>query len=315
MILFLIPIFLLSIGCITTTFAASTNYVGPIINTHTQYDHKIEIDEVLRIVKEARISKIILSGRGNRTNKDVIAAAKVYPNIIFPAARTKFNFYFNGGESWSSYLDSISHSKLVIGLQELLLYHAAKINSQSIEIAPEIVVRAQDSRIARAISIATLKGYPITLHYEFRFLDERKRQQYFADMEKLFRAHPDQTFTLMHMGQLDKLDIELLIKDHSNVYFQLSMTANVHRGTHYPWTFMFVEGGEIGQLQPQWKDLLERYPERFLLAFDGVFTNLWRRDYVRDAQEWRVALGTLTKQTADLISHGNAERLWPIFHK
>ena len=80
-----------------------TDYVGPIINTHTQYDHRIEIDEVIRIVKKARISKIILSGRGKRTNEDVIAATKAYPNTVFPAARTKFGYYIKGSFELSSF--------------------------------------------------------------------------------------------------------------------------------------------------------------------------------------------------------------------
>jgi len=315
MMSFLILILLFFIGCVTTKPGTSTDYVGPIINTHAQYDHMIEINEVIRIIKKARISKVILSGRGKRFNKDVIAAAKAYPNIVVPAARTKFPFYFNGGDRWYGYIDDSAHSKSIMGLQELLLYHAAKVNPQGIEVAPEIVVCAQDRRIEHAVAIAKVKGYPITLHYEFRFLNEGKRRKYFADMVKLLRAHPDQAFALMHMGQLDTVDVERLIKDHANVYFHLSMTANVHRVTLYPWTFMFIEDGEIGQLQPQWKDLLELYPERFLIAFDGVFANIWRQMYVRDAREWRAALGMLTKRTADLIAHENAERLWPTFHK
>ena len=313
--LFSILVYVIVLYLWLSSIGFAADYIGPIINTHSQYDHKIEIEEVISIVKDAGIYKVILSVRGNRTNEDVLMAAKTYPNIIVPSARTKFRFYLNGHQRWYDYIDDISRNDQFVGLQELILYHAAKVSRRGQKVAPEQIVNSQDKQVEYAVAMAKIKGWPVTLHYEFRSLQEDQRRQYFADMTKLLANHPDQSFALMHMGQLDATDVEQLINAHANIYFHLSMTANLYRLSTIPWTFIFVEDGEIGQLQPQWKTILERYPKRFLLAFDGVFARVWRRRYVRDVQEWRAALGTLNKNTADLIARGNAERLWPAIRK
>ncbi|MFC1491308.1 hypothetical protein ACFLQ0_01815 [Nitrospinota bacterium] len=290
-------------------------YKGPMISTHSQYDHRIEIDEVVSILKQARISKVFLSGILRRQNKEVLAAAHKYPDLVIPAAKTKLWSYLRGAPGWSDYLENIKASKIFAGMQELLLYHAAKINPRGVQTAPEIVVGASEERVAQAIAAAGARGWPVTLHYEFRHQRNQgdpRRKQFFDEMEALLRKHRDRAFTLMHMAQLEREEVEALIRAHPNVYFQLSMAANVYRPMMpEPWTYMFAEGGELGELEPEWKKILETHPERFLLAFDGVFAGLWRRAVVRDAQEWRAALGTLGKRAARLIAHENAERLWP----
>ncbi|MBI1724538.1 MAG: amidohydrolase family protein [Candidatus Tectomicrobia bacterium] len=294
---------------------AGAAYEGPMISTHSQYDDDIEIDEVVRILKEARISKVLLSTRLKRPKEEILEAAREHPGLVVPLARTKVRPYIRGAPGWSDYLENIKASKIFAGMQELLLYHAAKINPRGVQTAPEIVVRASEERVAQAIAAAGARGWPVTLHYEFRYLGNQgdpRRKQFFDEMEALLRKHRDRAFTLMHMAQLGREEAEALIRAHPNVYFQLSMAANVYRPMMpEPWTYMFAEGGGLGELEPGWKKILETHPERFLLAFDGVFAGLWRRAVVWDAQEWRAALGTLRERAARLIAHENAERLWP----
>ncbi len=293
-------------------------YEGPMISTHSQYDDDIEIDEVVRILKQARISKALLSTRLKRPTEEVLEAARHYPGLVVPLARTKVRDYLGGTPGWSAYLENIRASKGFQGMQELLLFHAAKINRRGEMLAPEITVGAGEERVAQAIGVAGAKGWPVTLHHEFRYLGNQggpRKQKFFAEMEALLRKHQNQAFTLTHMALLEREEVEALIQAHPNVYFQLSMTANVYRAQPFPWTFLFVEGGELGELQPAWERLLEAHPDRFLLAFDGVFAWSWRRDIVPEAQEWRAALGRLDEKAARRIAHENAERLWPALRR
>ena len=75
---------------------------------------------------------------------------------------------------------------------------------------------------------------------------------------------------------------------------------------------MFVLNGRHGELKPEWRDLLVHHPDRFMLAFDGVFRWLWLEDYAAEVAEWRAALESLPSDAAHAIGHGNAERLWKL---
>ena len=286
-------------------------YSGRIINTHAQYDQTIETDEIVAILKKATISKVIISGRARRFNEDILAAAKKYPGLIFASARTKFRFYLEGHEKWGDYLGNVARNPKFIGMQELLLYHAEKISPRGRKLAPEMVVGTDSRQIQDAVSVSLDRKWPVVLHYEFAVLSADRKKRFMNDLETLLRKHPGHAFSLMHMGLLRIGEVKRLIETHKNVYFHLSMAANVYRETGFPWTFMFKENGAVGELRADWKDILTAHPNRFLYAMDGVFSIQWRRRSVRDIMEWRVALGSMPKEAADLIAHKNAERLWP----
>ncbi len=286
-------------------------YSGRIINTHAQYDQTIETDEIVAILKRATVSKVIISGRARRFNEDILAAAEKYPGLIFASARTKFRFYLEGHEKWGDYLGDVARNPKFIGMQELLLYHAEKISPRGRKLAPEMIVGTDSRQMQDAVSVSLDRKWPVVLHYEFAVLSADRKKRLMSDLETLLRKHPGHAFTLMHMGLLRIGEVKRLIASHKNIYFHLSMAANVYRETGFPWTFMFKESGAVGELRADWKDILAAHADRFLFAMDDVFSNQWRRRSVRDIQEWRAALATMPKQAADLIAHKNAERLWP----
>lgn len=290
--------------------AKMAGYTGRIINTHGQYEHNMEADEIVAILKRATISKAILSARPKRTNKEILAAAEKYPDMIFPSARTKYGYYLKGSKKWGEYLKGISGNSQFVGLQELLLYHAEKITPSGQKLAPEMIVDTGSAQIRDAVSLSVKRKWPVVLHYEFAVIDAPRKQRIMNAMEALLKKHPNHPFALMHMGLLNLDEVKRLIAAHKNVYFQVSMAANVYRDTEFPWTFMFKENGEVGELLPEWKKTLTAHADRFLFAMDGVTPQQWRKRSVADVQEWRAALASIPKKAADLIAHKNAERLW-----
>ena len=290
--------------------AKIAGYSGRIINTHAQYDQTIGTDEIVAILKQATVSKVIISGRGKRSNADILAAAEKYPGMIFPSAKTKYGFYLEGHGKWNEYLWEVSGNSKFIAMQELLLHHAEKISPSGKKLAPEMIVDTDSSQVQEAVFLSVKRKWPVVLHYEFAVLEPDRRKRFINDLETLLKKHPGHPFALMHMGLLSTGEVRKLIEAHKNVYFQLSMAANIYRETGYPWTFMFEENGAIGELRPEWKDILTEHPKRFLFAMDGVFANQWRKRSVQDIREWRAALGSIPQEAADLIAHKNAERLW-----
>jgi hypothetical protein len=68
-----------------------------------------------------------------------------------------------------------------------------------------------------------------------------------------------------------------------------------------------------GEIDPEWRRLMEAYPKRFIFAL-GNFGKLdWDHDqYVNQIKWWRSGLTALTPETADAIARDNARQLWNI---
>jgi len=295
---------------------AMGDYDGYLISAHSQYDDQIPVEEIAGILEAAGVTKVIVSNRGGLTNRYFLRAVERYPALLYPVIRTKTRFYLQPDiRHWNDYVTNAVGSGRYSGFQELLLFHAAKVNRYGQRLAPEVRVRIADPRVEVLIKAARGNNWPVPLHYEFGDLNDRQKEAFLVELEETLSNNRDLRFTLMHMGQLDPKEVRRLIERHSNLYFHLSMTTNVYRRSQQPWAFMFMRGGGTGVLQPRWKTLLEEYPERFLLTFDGVFPWIWRRFIRDDVAEWRAALETLPSMAADLIAHGNAERLWSVLRQ
>ena len=68
-------------------------------------------------------------------------------------------------------------------------------------------------------------------------------------------------------------------------------------------------------LTPDWRDLVVRYPERFVFALDNVWAQHWKDFYGDQMAYWRKAITALPPDVAHALAHGNAERLWRIPQK
>lgn len=281
---------------------SAQEFNGDIINTHAQFDKEIEILEIAKINNSVGISQVLLSGRGKRTDSEVVSGAQKFPNMVVPKIRTKGT---NIRKSQRS-----ANSGCFGAIQELLIFHAAKYNKKGKPKAPEASIDPNGNKVNKAISIVRSNDWPLPLHVETKGMSKNKQKTIWRKLNELFQDNRDINFTLPHMGQLNPSEVKNLIDKHPNVYFQMSHTTSSYRTSRYPWTTMFKSGKPRGRLKSQWKTLLELHPQRFLLAFDGVFANIWRNNYRQDVKEWRVALGTLSEATAKKIASENAIRLW-----
>ena len=68
--------------------------------------------------------------------------------------------------------------------------------------------------------------------------------------------------------------------------------------------------GEGGRLTPEWRQLFEAFPDRFLIGSDTWIPQRWQV-YGELMEGYRAWLGQLPRAVADRIAHGNGERLFP----
>jgi predicted TIM-barrel fold metal-dependent hydrolase len=302
---------LLCFAAILPAYGASN--VLPIIDAHSQFDEHTPVARVIEYASRAGVNQVLLSFRGRTTTRQVLDLGSAHPTCIVPSVRTKGRAFAESSNEYYAMLDEQFREPGFRAMSEIILAHAAKGRR-----VPEVNVAADTPQVREAIRRAMAKGWPIVLHYEFRWLTKAYGSgarpmwisaKRIAELKDLLAQHPQQPFALIHMGQLDPGDAADLLAAHPNLLFMTSHanTLVVHEGRQ-PWTDMFA--GE--ELTAEWKALVLRYPDRFVLTIDNVWPEHWSDRYVQQVELWRKALGKLPTEVAHAVAHGNAERLWKL---
>lgn len=280
----------------------------PIIDAHSQFDQDVPIERVVESAARAGIAQVVLSARGSTTSADVLELAGRYPGCILPAVRTKGAAFRDNDPHYPAFLDGQLKAPAFKAINEIIVAHARKGRH-----APEVNLTLDAPQVALAIQHAVARGWPVVLHYELRWFTRshgrRAREERLAELRALLRRHPDHPFALIHMAQIDAADAAALLDSHASLVFLTShanpITATASR---QPWTDLFIEN----ELAPEWRALVLRHPDRFVLAFDNVWTGDWTGKYADQARLWRGALAKLPAEVAHAVAHGNAERLWKL---
>ena len=278
----------------------------PIIDAHSQADHLLKLEQIIELMDEGGVSHTILSTRGKVTPEQLLAFAARHPGRITPSVRSKGKPYASNSPKYYRLLEKQMSMPGFGAIAEVILWHAQKRNRAGEPVAPQWVVPIGSPQVQVALRGALKKGWPFVLHIEFGAAGDA-RQPFMSTMESLLRDHPGHPFLLNHVGQLDASAVGRLIGRHPNLHF---LTAHVTplsaKASDQPWTMMF----EGKRLAPDWKTLVVRHPERFVLAFDNVFAGHWGKFYLKQVHLWRKALAYLPPDVAHAVAHKNAERLW-----
>jgi hypothetical protein len=280
----------------------------PIIDAHSQFDQNAPGAQVVEYAARAGVTQVLLSARGRATTAQLLDLGSTYPACIVPSVRTKGRAFNENRPGYYTLLDEQFKEPAFRAMSEIILVHAPKGKR-----APEVNVAANAQQVKGAIQRAIAKGWPVVLHYEFRWLTRAYgtsvRAERMAELKSLASQNPQQPFALIHMAQLDASDAGNLLVAHPNLVFLTSHANTLAvKQSRQPWTNMFADG----ELAPEWKALILRYPDRFVLAFDNVWPEHWSEKYVQQVELWRDALGKLPAEVAHAVAHKNAERLWKL---
>ena len=276
------------------------------IDAHSQIDHKVAgVDVVLKRMSANNVRTTLLSARGKRSWRDILYWSSEYPTRIAPLLRSKGKHYQNNSPKYYKSVRKQIETGGFIGAAEILIFHAQKGDK-----APEVAVDLADERVSLLLTESLSQGWPIVIHIEFASLHGRERQRRMDGLNSLLEQHPGHPFALIHMGQLQHHQVQELIERHPNVYFLTSHADPTVSNSNQPWVNMFSLFGN--RFKEPWKNLFTAYPDRFIFALDNVWDNHWQSSYDVKIEYWRKALSELPENTAGLIAHGNAERLWKL---
>jgi predicted TIM-barrel fold metal-dependent hydrolase len=119
-----------------------------------------------------------------------------------------------------------------------------------------------------------------------------------AALEILYSLYPEARIIWAHTGfSLPAAEVERMLRTYPGLVAELSYRSGISDGS--------------GKISTEWRQLFERYPERFLLGSDTWIDERWDR-YVQIMGGYRSWLEQLPPAVARQIAWGNAVRLFAL---
>jgi predicted TIM-barrel fold metal-dependent hydrolase len=146
------------------------------------------------------------------------------------------------------------------------------------------------------------RDWPMSVHQDLSSPGRPREREYMVEITEALDRHPDTTVVWCHVGADRRLD------PHGYTDVVTEMTSRYDQ-LHFDLSWVLLERAVCpgGKPDPDWVEVLERHPERFVLGtdtigdLDGFESRIRRFDPLLEA---------LQPATRDLIARGNAERLW-----
>lgn len=155
--------------------------------------------------------------------------------------------------------------------------------------------------------LANARGRPVNIHVSLETLEV------IAAVEDIVSTRPGMHLILAHAGWVaDAGTIGRLMEAHPNLYADLSVRldpAGGLAGVGRPAVQNSISILQAdGALQPEWRAVIERFPDRFMFAMD--ITGTERPVYIRELLATaRTAFAPLSRDVERALAHGNIERL------
>ncbi len=146
----------------------------------------------------------------------------------------------------------------------------------------------------RLWSYSVTYGVPLSVHME-------ATAQSVAEMERLLEANQKGTLIWAHTGYFAEPPLlRRLFNGHANLFCDLSWRDERKLLISLPIS-------ERGRLRLSWKDLLEEFPDRFVIGTDVGIPSI--NGYKNLINYWREILAQLSPVTAERLAYRNAERI------
>jgi predicted TIM-barrel fold metal-dependent hydrolase len=265
---------------------ASAEYQGPIIDAHSHLPNLQVLDPYVQAMVKHRVEKVLLLGVGGVQKQDaewIAAAAKKYPDRILQAAPVPDPL----SAAEAGRLDALLANSAYRALGEVHLRQVSR----------KIERRADAPAFGQVLEVAGKRGLPVVIHAE---LNEKAA----GELERALKNHPGATVVLAHAGGGDPKLIERLLTRNPNLMVDLS-------GMHFMRSPALAT--ESGPLDPGWKALIAKSPDRFLIGIDVWAPRLFEPATLDRLMIWtRRILGELPPAAAEQVAYRNARRLFKL---
>jgi hypothetical protein len=279
---------------------AAGPYQGALIDAHAHLSGEtgLTIDWLIGLFDAAGIQGALLFGLPWPQATD---ARDRFPRRIVPFLAEGYATAVHPDSSYvnPAGLEQLLAGGFVRGLGEIICRHSpfqlgASGGGAS---APANNTPADHPGLVEAYRLAGRYRAPVTIHQEWFFAEE---------LERAVQAAQGTTFVWAHAGHGPPSVVGPMMERNANLLADLSART--------PW----IGPGTVllrpdGSMAPEWSSLLHAYPDRFLIGLDLFAPAHYQPAYVTQmADYYRGLLGQLDPAAAELIGHGNAERIAPV---
>jgi predicted TIM-barrel fold metal-dependent hydrolase len=263
----------------------AADYNGPLIDAHSHLPNSTAIDAYVAAMKRHNVLKVVLLGAGGLQKDDtawLTAASRKYPERVIAGLPLPDPT----SESVVSQLElQLDRGKpRVIGE-----VHMRQVGRRLIDRDPNAAVFGQ------ILDTAAKFAVPIVIHYELTDQAE-------TALGRALAAHRKSTIVLAHGGEGPPGRLDRLLFRNPNLFIDLS-------GMHFQRTPALAS--ETGPIDPGWKALIEKAPDRFMMGVDAGAARLFEPEMLDRLFIWtRRVLGELKPDVAARVAHGNAVKLY-----
>jgi len=265
--------------------AGAAEYKGPLIDAHSHLPNARAIDAYVEAMKRHNVVKVVLLGVGGVQKDDpawIAAAARKYPDRVVAALPLPDPT----DDGAAARLDAALTKSPARAIGEV---HLRQMGRRNIDRDPG------DPAFGRILEVAAARGIPVVVHYELTDAAA-------AALDRALAAHRKATLVLAHAGEGPPARVEGLLARNPNLIVDLS-------GMHFQRTPALAT--ETGPLDPAWKALLEKMPDRFLMGIDVWAPRLFEPAMLDRLFTWtRRILGELAPGVAERVAHRNAAALF-----
>jgi predicted TIM-barrel fold metal-dependent hydrolase len=264
--------------------ATAADYAGPLIDAHSHVSSATAIDAYVDAMKRHDVRRVVLLGVGGVQKDD--------PAWISAAARKHGDRVLAG----IPVPDPLAPDAAMRLEQALTKVKAHAIGEIHLRQASRKIDRDPTSpAFSRVLDVAAKHGLPVVVHAE---LNDRAA----AALGDALSAHPKAVIVLAHAGEAPPARIEPLLARHPNLVVDLS-------GMHFQRTPALAT--ETGPLDPSWKALIEKMPDRFVMGIDVWSPRLFEPAMLDRLMKWtRRILGELSPAAAEQVAYRNALRVY-----
>lgn len=265
-----------------------------IFDAHSHSARGLNLEEVIARMDAAGVSKIVLFPRRQGTDEEILGLHARYPERVVPAVGFQNPGWLKQIPAFLNEVEAKLKSGRFRWMGELLLRHYGVPELK----APEYDVSPETELFKRALDLSARYGVPLTIHHEAEP----------GNIEVLRRAlhrNQDALVVWAHWcGRATPEEARAFLAEFPNLYCDLGASDP---GRRYGREKNPLVSG-TGTLQPEWRALIEAFPDRFLAAIDAVDPDHYAH-YAKWVTGLKTALAWLPPDVRRRVAFENAERL------
>jgi predicted TIM-barrel fold metal-dependent hydrolase len=272
------------VALLATASGAAAEYTGPIIDAHSHVPNATAIDAYVAAMPRHNVVKVVLLGVGGAQKDDaawIAAAVRKHPGRVV------------AGQPVPEPTSPQAAARLDAELTKSRARAVGEVHIR--QVSRTIDRNPADPAFVKVLEVATRHKAPVIIHQE---LDDKAT----AGLEAALKAVPGATIVLAHAGSATPPVLDGLLARHANLVVDLS-------GMHFQRTPALAT--EKGPLDPAWKALIDKRPDRFVIGIDVWAARLFEPAMLDRLMTWtRRILGELSPEAAPRVAHRNAATLF-----